>query len=189
MNVLAFNRDQSKSGSGRSRFDAIAPLVELSEIPMVLRFPHLFPDGRRANSWGDAVAWCATKAALSTRSIWRIYSRFKKGGIGSLSQKPRRDKGTSRFFAHHVKAASFAAYLHLSRKAGAPAIHRAILENCAIVEIEDAAPSKETVRTFLKITPMPTLIGLALNGQEIFRSLAAGYAKRGCFGKKGKRRL
>ena len=168
----------------RARLDAIEPLLALIDIPIAQRFPHLFPDGQCAESWSDAIRWCAVRTGVSTMTIRRIYRRFKVGGIGALSRRYRSDKGTSRYFKQHPEAAAFAAYLRLCWKLSYLHVHRVILQlSKAISLTEDQAPSNETVRMFLKTTPMPELISLALRGQEKYRHLASKYAKSGFFGK------
>lgn len=169
--------------SARTRFDAIAPLVELSEIPIARRFPHLMADGQRMLTWSQAVEWCADRSGVSARSIYRMHAAFKKGGQKALQRSDRRDKGVSRFFTRHEKAALFAAYLHLAYPGNLCAVHSAIARDAGLLDIpEGKTPSYETVRTWLRSTLQSTLVTLALKGQRIFREQVAQHAKRGHLG-------
>ena len=163
----------------QSRFEAIAPLVQLFDIPISRRFPHLLPDGTRAWSLSDAVAWCAANNDLCTRTIWRRFAKFKNAGKGALESAARKDKGLSRFFTQHDKAAAFAAYLYLVLRPSVRAVHGAIVRNCELLDVAEAQlPSRETVRLWLRST-RPALVALALEGQRTYRALMFSELERG----------
>lgn len=162
----------------KSRLDAIALLIELDGIAPTERFPHLPLDGKRIRTWAEAEEWCAERADRSVRTIRRIFATFKKGGQAALQRRKRADKGISRFFARHSKAAMFAAYLRLAGLLTSRAIHRAMLRNHELLEIpEGKTASYETVRAWIKSKPS-AFVELALEGQKRYRdrmsSLLAG---------------
>lgn len=173
------NLDRGMKTTREDRVEAIAPIVQLLDVPIARRFPHLLPDGTRAWSLNEAVIWCATNNELCTRTIWRRIARFKKAGKGALESAVRRDKGLSRFFTQHYKAGAFAAYLYLVLKPSVRAVHQAIVRNRELLDVTEAKlPSCETVRLWLRST-QPTLLALALEGQRTYRELMFSDLERG----------
>jgi hypothetical protein len=161
------NRKQKSRAQGR--FDAIAPLVQLLDLPESRRFPHLLPDGSRARTMDEALLWCAKDAERSKRSVQRYIARFKQAGRAAFEPSSRRDKGTSRFFVRHSNAAIYAAYLYRALELSVGDIHRSIIRNRELIEVPKA-PCYETVRVWLRPAP-PGLVALALAGQTAYREL------------------
>ena len=83
---------------------------------------------------------------VSEGKIWRWYDLYKKEGILGLARKPRNDKDKSRFFEHHPKAATLAAYLYLEQRQSVRSAFEAIQRDCLSLGIKPAElPSYETV--------------------------------------------
>lgn len=178
MTSLSMN-SKGPASFAQSRFARIAPLVELLSIPASYRFPHLLPDGKRAQTWTETVAWCAVQSGRHVRTISRDLALFKEGSEGALLSHGRKDKGVSRFFARHSKATAFAAYLRLAWQQTFLAIHKAILRDGRLLEISaEEMPCYETVRGWFRSIPSD-LVALALEGQKAHRERVSSYAKRG----------
>jgi hypothetical protein len=161
------------------RFKAIAAMVELMEAPKEQRFPFLLPDGQRILTLTQAAKGCARQCGRSETGVWRLYGRFKKFGKEGLFSRSRNDKGFSRFFLKHSKAAAFAAYLRHAWQLPFSAIQDAMLRDYKLLEItEEKVPSCETVRRWLQSASIP-LVPLALEGQRVYRGRISSYAKRG----------
>jgi hypothetical protein len=161
------------------RYDVYAPLVDLSELPGDRIFPYILPNGERASRQGDAIKWCAKHSGRCVQTIYRKLSKLRKDGSKALSPRPRKDKGSSRFFSQNHKAAVFVAYLHLALQPTARAIHGAIVRNRELLGISEAQlPSYETVRVWLR-SALPALVKLALEGQRAYRELMFSDLERG----------
>jgi hypothetical protein len=162
-----------------SRFDAIAPLAQLYKVPQEQRFPHLLPDGARVWSIKDAVDWCAMNIGRNPRTVQRWISKFKVMGGAAFEHSERRDKGTSRFFAQHEKAAILAAYLYLALRPSVRVVREAIVRNRELIDVpETKVPSCETVRCWLR-SASPALVTFALEGQRTYRELMFSDLERG----------
>ncbi len=166
---------------GKARFRAIAPLVELDQVPKPQRFPRLLPDGSRAWSATQIVAWCAKENGRCVRTVRRSLALFRRGGKGALERCPRADKGSARFFGRHRAAAVFAAYLHLAWRPSVRAVHQSILRNRESLGLSGVRlPCYETARAWLR-TGRQALAPLAVEGQNLYRALAFSEADRGSF--------
>jgi hypothetical protein len=163
----------------RDRLRAIEPLVQLIAVPQGQQFPHLLPDGTSAWSIKDAVDWCAMHVERNPRTIRYWIAKFKAAGTSAFEPAPRSDKGTSRFFTQHRKAAILAAYLFLCLRPSARAVHEAIVRNRELIEVPEAKlPSCETVRRWLR-SASPMLVAMALEGQRTYRELMFSDLERG----------
>ena len=163
----------------KGRFGRIAPLVQLLDLPESRRFPHLLPDGARARMMDEAIRWCAKGAQRSKRSIQRDIAKFKRDGRAAFEPSSRRDKGTSRFFLRHSKAAIYVAYIHRALELSVGEIHRAIVRNRESIDVpKTELPCSETVRVWLRSEP-PELVALALAGQTAYRDLTFSEIERG----------
>jgi hypothetical protein len=159
--------------------ESIAPLAELLRFPQKIRFPYLLPDGQRAETWTEIVRWCARRNGRSVGTTWRTFAKFKRGGAELLQRRERSDKGISRFFSRHLKAAAFAAYLRLAWRQTFREIHEAIQRDRDLLEISrQNAPSYRTVSLWLR-SESPLVVALALEGQKIHRERISAFARRG----------
>jgi len=180
------NPDKQRGLAGRSpsartaeSLESIAPLVELLRLPREIRFPHLLPDGQRAQTWTEMVSWCARRNGRSVETIWRRFGKFKRGGADLLQRRGRSDKGISRFFSQHLKAAAFAAYLRLAWRQTIREIHEAIQRDHDLLEISPQnAPSYRTVKLWPK-SESPLVVASALEGQKTHRERVSALAKHG----------
>jgi hypothetical protein len=183
---LIHGKRETAFGEGRLR--TIAPLVELDQMPKAQRFPRLLPDGGRAWSATQIVAWCAKENGCCVRTVKRSLGAFRRGGKGALERGPRADKGSSRFFGRHHAAAAFAAYLHLAWRPSLSAVHRSILRNREAIGLGSVkAPSYWTVRQWLRLAT-PALVPLAVEGQRIYRQLAFSEVEQGILRARNDRR-
>ena len=177
--AIRVDSNYARSSEMNQRIGAIAPLMQLFDVKESRRFPHVLPDGTRAWTMTQAVAWCAERSHLSVRTIWRKIAAFKEKKSGAPQHIGRSDKGRSRFFTQHNKAAIFGAYLHLVLQPGARAVYGAIVRNRELLEVsETESPSYETVRVWLRSAP-PAFVELALEGQRAYRELMFCDLERG----------
>jgi hypothetical protein len=170
---------QKQETAAEKRFEIIAPLAGLPNGPDSQRFPYLMPDGKRVNSWGEAVAWCAAHCGKSTKTVRRLYAQFAKNGRGALLRRKRKDKGSANFFARYPKAAWLSAYLYLECQSSMRVVHEAILRDMELLQIPaETAPSYETVRAWLKQVPAALAV-YAREGRKAYRERMAPYLRRG----------
>lgn len=176
---LQLIRGKRETAFGEARFRAIAPLAELDQVPRAQRFPRLLPDGGRAWSATQIVAWCAKENGRSVTTIRRSLAAFRRGGKRALERGPRADKGSPRFFGRRRAAAVFAAYLHLAWRPSVRAVHQSILQNREWLGLSGVRlPCYNTVRAWLR-TERRALAPFALEGQRIYRQLAFSEVERG----------
>jgi hypothetical protein len=153
--------------SAKSRFAAIAGLVQLSNKPYSQRFPHVMSDGRCVQNWTEAVAWCASQTGRSVRNIWAIWGAFQRGGSQALNNKPRRDSGGVRFFQHYPAAAVFAFTLYFTETQNVTKILVEMERNFAALGIErDQLPSYESLRRWLRSATIGPLVSSLLQEQK-----------------------
>src|ERR1700722_20118885 len=146
----SLNLKRRRKAIGVDRFEAIAPLLQLLDVPISRRFPHLLLDGTRVRSFSEGVRWCASNAGVHPKTSWLWLARFRKGGERGREPAGRGDKGRSRFFARHKKAAVFAAYLHLALRPQIRVVRQAIFRNRELLEVpESKLPCCDTVRAWL----------------------------------------
>lgn len=127
----------------------------------------------------DVVDWCAIHIGRNPRTIRRWIAKFKSAGTNALERAARSDKGISRFFERHNKAAILAAYLYLALRPSLRAVHEAIVRNRELIDVSEAKlPSRETVRVWLR-SASPTLVALAQEGQSAYRQLVFSDLERG----------
>jgi hypothetical protein len=177
-----------RSIDAQARYEAIAALVDLTAQPADARFPHLMPDGQKVKNWREAEQWSAARVGRSLRTIQRLWAAFRDLGEAGLKQRPRSDKGISRFFRSCPKAAIFAAYLYLAWTKNCRTIQEAILRNAQLLCVADTTPSYETVRVWLRSAAFrSSFVPDALIGQACYRTLISADAMRGLLD--GRKRL
>jgi len=147
-------------------------------------------DGRKVLSASAMVEYLAHTHQRSGRTIWRWCKAFREEGLPGLARGARKDKGKSRFFEKHQKAAAVAASLYLDdHRRGMRGIHRLLCEQADVLEIAaDDLPSYETVRDWLSnkrgqmrvgaFTITPAMRILAREGLRPYQNRCAPYITR-----------
>ena len=161
-------------------FATFVPLIELCKTPKTRRFPHLLPDGERAWSKIQAIAWYAARNARHPRTIWRWIAKLREKGEVPFERASRSDKGSSRVFVRSPEVAAYCAYLHIALAPPCAAIYKSILRNGEFLGVPPTkAISYETVRKWLRSNPRLTLVKLGLEGQRRYRELMFSEIERG----------
>jgi hypothetical protein len=123
------------------RLALVRPLMELAQRPISER-RRATPAGLPVTLEGLA-ANIARKYGVGRRSLWRWYSRLQAEGPLGLARSPRRDCGSSRFFASHPQMAAFARQL-LNHHTPPLLVFKALRARCAMKAARCC--SYETVR-------------------------------------------
>jgi transposase InsO family protein len=89
------------------RYEAIKPLIAWcrdNERPVIV-----LQGGKAIANSNELAAWIAAQHGLTASGVWKRYMKLKNSGwdMRVLADKPRSDKGTSRFLTKFPKAAKF----------------------------------------------------------------------------------
>ena len=138
-------------------------------------------DGREFTSPARMGHCLADRHGVSPGTIWRWHRAFKKQGMVGLADQMRSDKGKSRFFQHHPKAATLVSYLYLEQRQRCIRPFEGIQRDCLSLGIRpQELPSYSTVYDFLTgnafSEPMKLL---AREGRPVYRERCAPYVSRG----------
>jgi hypothetical protein len=115
---------------------------------------------------------------MSRATIWRWYRIYQNSGANELFNKSRNDKGKSRWFTHHPKAAVFVMAKYLGERMGVRAIARAMARDCMKLNVRTSElPSYDTILTFIKAQPQAPCI-LAREGERKFNEECLPYLRR-----------
>lgn len=151
-------RVRRRTHSASERLILIAPMLQYRRI--VREFGHRpgwvpLPDGsilssqRVLRSMNKLATYLAVRAGVSTKTIWRWVGLYLHGGNDALRDKPRADKGRSRWFAAAAhQAAADEVRRGVAERRSIAAIHRA-------VGLIGQAPSYPTVRDFVRREVLP----------------------------------
>jgi len=171
----------------RERYRIIEPLInfEAEQRSVAHSQLHLdlglkLPDGAPVTNRSQLCLYLAGKHQISEATLWRWVSRFKDQGLSGLADRMRKDKGKSRFFEHHPKAATLAAYLFLEQRQSIRAAFEAIQRDCISLGLKPRElPSYSTVYDFLnsKAFSEPLKL-LAREGRRVYRERCAPYVSR-----------
>ena len=176
-----------EEAQARARYRIIEPLLTFEAEQRAVDHDqfHLdlglvLPDGRKVTSPTRMVEYLSHTHSLSQGSLWRWHRAFQKEGLVGLADRKRSDKDKSRFFEHHPKAATLAAYLYLEQRQSVRSAFEAIQRDCLSLGITPAElPSYWTVYRFLTgnafSEPMKML---AREGRRVYRERCAPYVSR-----------
>ena len=172
--------DPEAERQAESRLQIIAPLVNFEACAPGCRMLRL-RSGEAVTSFSRMVEFVSENSTprISTSTLYNWLRAYKDGGRPALADRQRSDKGTSRFFQEHRKAAWLAAYLYLDERMSVRVAHEAILRDLPLLEVDPGdAPSYETVRAFLKSMPAALTV-YARQGKKAYRERMAAYLRRG----------
>jgi putative transposase len=179
----------AEEAQAASRLAIIQPLIDFElDQGMVARSQlHLdlglrLPDGRPVNNSTRMVKYLAHTHALGRSTIWNWYKAYREDGKFGLVRDERSDKGKSRFFESHPKAAAVAAAMYLEqKKRGIKGIHRLLVtERKAFHFSEAELPSYDALRNWLQTTPVltPAMRIMARDGLREYENRVAPYMSR-----------
>jgi hypothetical protein len=117
---------------------------------------------------------------ISRATVWAWTKAYRNDGLMGLAPKVRSDKGQSRWFSRHPKAAQIAASVWLAPFASAQSAYDALLRECGtVLDLTPAElPSYSTVRAYLETIPKPIAV-LAREGEREHSERMSLYLKRG----------
>ena len=107
MAYLQLIRGKRETTFGEARFRAIAPLVELDQVPKAQRFPRLLPDGSRAWSATQIAAWCAKENGRCVAHGSALARRIQTGREGRSGTRSSRRQGLLSFLWPASRRGSF----------------------------------------------------------------------------------
>lgn len=164
-----------------TRWAIISPMVEYANLASAAeRRAWCGQNGRNVDNLDDLAKQIANEQNCGHSTIWRWYGAFRRSGANGLFDRFRSDKGESRWFAQHRKAAILAAHLYLNEKTSISFVAEQIAYEAATLGLSvDELPSRETVRVFLSQSISPAMRTLARQGSREYRERMAPYLKRG----------
>lgn len=169
--------DPEQDAQAKARFDIILPILTYDSDPDRWRMLRL-ADGRQVTSKTRLIAYIAESNGLSIRSVHDWLSRFRDGGYAALADKPRRDKGSSRWAQQNETTAllaELAAYAHI-REGLSVRMAWEIVEARA-QRLNLPVPSYETIRRILaKVNP--AALTLSRDGRRAYDEVFAPYISR-----------
>lgn len=182
--------DAEERNVAELRYSIIRPFLDFCDHPKTEKPQPVNLNGRTIRTHDEMAKAIAKQWNTSRARIWEWSARCRKWGLPGLFDKASRsDKGQSRFFASHPKAAVYAAVHHLDqRKLGIRAIYRLLRENTRELEIAEM-PSYETLRAHLDERKREMRIGafvitpamriMAREGQRAYENKVAPFVRRG----------
>ncbi len=141
----------------RAKLKAIEPLLDFRQGTNGHRPAMRLGDGRTVNTLNDLVAYIAAqqKPPVSSRTVYRWLGRFDKGGYAALAEKPRKDKGQSRFFEEHPTGASFLEQKFLNEGLSREMAWEALCRAWKDIDGRGEPPCYGTARSFLNSLALP----------------------------------
>ncbi len=149
----------------RQRLDAIRPLLDFREQTKSYRSAVVLPDGHTVKNLQQLVEWIAPQHSASAPTIWRWLARFDEGGVAALADRPRKDRGKSRFFEEHPAAAAFLQKKFLRESLSREMAWEALCREWKAIGEKGETPCYETARNFLNALPEPLKV-LAREGKQ-----------------------
>lgn len=136
--------------------------------------------GQRVSGLAELASWIAKQQQppVSTRTLWRWVSKFRKGGFNALADGLWCDVGGLWFFDGHRKAAAFVQTKYLTEGLSVQLAWEALRRDWPGLEKKGKPPSYPTVRSFLASLPVGVRIA-ARRGPAALNSLCTPHLVRG----------
>ncbi|MDP9263463.1 MAG: DDE-type integrase/transposase/recombinase [Acidobacteriota bacterium] len=169
------NLAPAQSAQAQSRLEVIAPLIDYAHHRKRERKEFHTLGGRAVKNLTSLAEYVAEQHHLSPRTLWKWYSRYRKFGYAGLADRPRADKGRSRFLAAHPAARAFVETKYLRERLSIRLVHQAVLREWArLADRDEKPPSYSTVRAYLEALPKPLVI-LSRRGERQFKERCEPY--------------
>lgn len=161
-----------------TRQKMLQPLIEFRHELSKGRRPEIAIEGGAVRTMDQMAAWIGAQHELSRSKVWAWLKRYDEEGLAGLADKPRSDKGRSRFFAEFPEAALFVQQKYLNENLSITVVHEALLREWPrLYNHGSQPPCYRTVREFLKALPKPIAI-LAREGKRAFAEKCEEYLPR-----------
>ena len=154
----------------KDRYCAITPLIEFRNMKHTQLQAFLNRRGSTASSMNEIARLQALKYHVSSRTIWRWYSRLVTQGYAELVDRPRRDRGIARRFARSPRVRRFVENAYLENHRSFSGVHRDLLREWTRLRSNaiERPPAYGTVRNYLNSLPR-SVVELAWRGESGFR--------------------
>jgi transposase InsO family protein len=151
----------------RARLKAIEPLLDFRKRTNGSRAEVILSDGHRVKNLQEIAKWIASQQnpPIHPSTIWGWLARFDHGGFASLANRPRKDRGQSRFFEEHTTAAAFLQNKFLKEGLSREMAWEALCRDWRRIGEKGLTPCYDTARNFLNALPEPLKV-LAREGKQ-----------------------
>jgi len=100
--------------TARGRFRVILPLLRFRSRQAVGESARmLLPSGAELAAFTELVRYRARHSHVSERQVFRWLDRFEHGGYAALADRPRKDRGVSKFFSNRPLVVAFVTVRYL----------------------------------------------------------------------------
>src|SRR5216683_7593067 len=137
--------------TARGRFRVILPLLRFRSRQAVGESPRvLLPSGEEILTFTELARYRARQSYVSERQVFRWLDRFDQGGYAALTDRPRSDRGVSRFFSKRPLVVAFVTTRYLVGW-NVVAIREALRQAWSVLCRDGSRlPHLDTLRQFLK---------------------------------------
>src|SRR3989442_10520996 len=137
--------------TARGRFRVILPLLRFRSRQAVGENPKvLLPSGAEIFAFTELARCRARQSHVSERQVFRWLKLFERGGYAALADRPRKDKGVSRFFSKRPLVVAFVVTRYLEGW-HVVSIHEALRMAWGRLRRDSSPlPHLDTLRQFLK---------------------------------------
>jgi hypothetical protein len=160
------------------RYDAILPILEYARDPE--RFRHLrLKDGLPITSKTRLILFVGETCGTTDRTIKSWIKRYREGGFAALADKPRADKGQSRWALQNEgtrELANIAAFACVNEDLSIQMAWEIIERRAQMFELP--VPSYQTVRRIIARLN-PAAVTLSKQGRRSYDEIFAPYIERG----------
>lgn len=164
----------------RARLAAISPLLDFRRRTNGHRPVIELSGGRKVDTLNDYAEYLAgqQRPAVSSRTLFRWLDRFDAGGYAALAERPRKDRGRSRFFEEHAAAAVFLHRKYLEEGLSRQMSWEALRRDWKQIEKTGTPPSYSAAARFLNMLPEPLSV-LGREGPEAHGKRCSPFLQRG----------
>ncbi len=168
-------------GQARLRLKALEPFLDVQQQRKEGRRTEIrLATGKIVRTMDDFAKYIGSQQnpPVLKQAIWEWVARFKKGGYAALADRPRKDRGQSRFFEDHPAAALFLQKKFLQEGLSREMAWEALCRDWKKVGEKGLPPCYDTARNFLNALPEPLKV-LAREGKEAHERKCSSFIQRG----------
>lgn len=165
----------------RARLKAIEPYLDVQQQRKQGRRTEIrLADGKTVRTMDEFAEYIGSQQnpPVGKQAIWAWVARFNKGGYAGLADRPRKDKGQSRFFESHAAAALFLQNKYLREGLSREMAWEALCRGWKKLGEKGETPCYDTARNFLNALPQPLKV-LAREGKQAYWSKCSPSIIRG----------